>query len=55
MICDRRLVTKSYGKRMLQSLPPMKMTRSAAEAGCCELSHANDEIRAIHTTSAHMS
>jgi len=32
MICDRRLVSKSYGKRMLQSLPPMTMTRSAAEA-----------------------
>ena len=32
MICDPRLVAKSYGKRMLQSLPPMRMTRSAAEA-----------------------
>jgi ATP-dependent DNA helicase DinG len=32
MICDRRIVAKSYGKRMLQSLPPMPMTRSAAEA-----------------------
>jgi ATP-dependent DNA helicase DinG len=32
MICDRRLLAKSYGKRMLQSLPPMRMTRSAAEA-----------------------
>jgi ATP-dependent DNA helicase DinG len=32
MICDRRIVAKSYGKRMLASLPPMKMTRSAVEA-----------------------
>ncbi len=32
MICDPRLVSRSYGKRILQSLPPMKITRSAAEA-----------------------
>ena len=32
MICDRRLVSKGYGKRLLQSLPPMRMTRCAAEA-----------------------
>ena len=32
MICDPRLVTRSYGRRILQSLPPMRMTRSAAEA-----------------------
>jgi len=32
MICDRRIVARSYGKRMLQSLPPMRLTRSAAEA-----------------------
>ena len=31
MICDRRIVAKSYGKRMLQSLPPMKRTRSLEE------------------------
>jgi ATP-dependent DNA helicase DinG len=27
MICDQRLITKSYGKRIWQSLPPMKRTR----------------------------
>jgi ATP-dependent DNA helicase DinG len=32
MICDPRLLTRSYGKRILQSLPPMRLTRRAAEA-----------------------
>jgi ATP-dependent DNA helicase DinG len=32
MICDPRLVSRGYGRRMLQSLPPMRLTRSAAEA-----------------------
>ncbi|SDX64492.1 helicase C-terminal domain-containing protein, partial [Nitrosomonas halophila] len=32
MICDPRLVTKPYGKRIWQSLPPMKRTRDQAEA-----------------------
>jgi len=32
MLCDPRLLTRGYGKRILQSLPPMKLTRSAAEA-----------------------
>jgi ATP-dependent DNA helicase DinG len=27
MICDSRLITHSYGKRIWQSLPPMKRTR----------------------------
>lgn len=27
MICDQRLITKSYGKQIRQSLPPMKRTR----------------------------
>ncbi len=31
MICDPRLITKSYGKRIWQSLPPMKRTRDLAE------------------------
>ena len=31
MICDPRLLTKAYGKRIWQSLPPMKRTRSLAE------------------------
>jgi ATP-dependent DNA helicase DinG len=31
MICDPRLITRSYGKRILGSLPPMRRTRDAAE------------------------
>ena len=31
MICDPRLITKSYGKRVWQSLPPFKRTRLAAD------------------------
>lgn len=31
MICDPRLITQSYGKRIWQSLPPMKRTRDLAE------------------------
>ena len=32
MICDPRLITKQYGRRIWQSLPPMKRTRVEAEA-----------------------
>jgi ATP-dependent DNA helicase DinG len=32
MICDPRLITKQYGKRIWQSLPPMKRTRIETEA-----------------------
>jgi ATP-dependent DNA helicase DinG len=32
MICDPRLIGKPYGKRIWQSLPPMKRTRVEAEA-----------------------
>ncbi len=31
MLCDVRLVTKGYGRAFLQSLPPMKRTRSIKE------------------------
>ena len=31
MICDPRLITKSYGKRVWQSLPPFKRTRLQAD------------------------
>ncbi len=31
MICDPRLISKPYGKRIWQSLPPFKRTREAAE------------------------
>jgi ATP-dependent DNA helicase DinG len=45
MLCDPRLVTKPYGRRILQSLPPMALTRelsaverffAARPAGECE-------------------
>jgi len=32
MICDPRLISKSYGKRIWRSLPPMRRTRKEAEA-----------------------
>ncbi|MBI3069155.1 MAG: ATP-dependent DNA helicase, partial [Betaproteobacteria bacterium] len=32
VICDPRLLTRSYGRRILASLPPMKRTRELAEA-----------------------
>jgi len=32
MICDPRLISKAYGKRIWQSLPPMKRTRKEEEA-----------------------
>jgi ATP-dependent DNA helicase DinG len=31
MLCDPRLVSRAYGRRILQSLPPMKFTRSLAD------------------------
>jgi ATP-dependent DNA helicase DinG len=31
MICDPRMITKTYGKRIWQSLPPMKRTRELKE------------------------
>jgi len=31
MICDPRIITKSYGRRIWQSLPPMKRTRQLVE------------------------
>ncbi len=31
MICDPRVITKHYGKRIWRSLPPMRRTRDAAE------------------------
>ena len=32
MICDPRIISKPYGRRIWQSLPPMKRTRVEAEA-----------------------
>jgi ATP-dependent DNA helicase DinG len=30
-ICDPRLIAKSYGRKIIRSLPPMRLTREAAE------------------------
>jgi ATP-dependent DNA helicase DinG len=32
MVCDTRLISRGYGKRVVASLPPMKHTRDAQEA-----------------------
>jgi ATP-dependent DNA helicase DinG len=32
MLCDPRLISRGYGRRILQSLPPMRFTRIAADA-----------------------
>ena len=32
MICDPRLITKPYGRRIWQSLPPFRRTRELGEA-----------------------
>jgi ATP-dependent DNA helicase DinG len=32
MICDPRLISKPYGKRIWRSLPPMKRSRDVEEA-----------------------
>jgi len=32
MLCDPRLLTRGYGRRILASLPPMRRTRELAEA-----------------------
>ena len=31
MICDRRLFSKPYGRRIIPSLPPMRLTRELGE------------------------
>ena len=31
MICDPRLISKAYGRRIVKSLPPMKLTRELEE------------------------
>jgi len=45
MICDPRLITKHYGKRIWQSLPPMKRTRDEAVAVAF---FCRDESRPTH-------
>jgi ATP-dependent DNA helicase DinG len=48
MICDPRLITKSYGKKIWQSLPPMKRTRELAEV---EAFFATNEEAAVASDS----
>lgn len=31
MLCDPRLVSRPYGRRIIKSLPPMKLTRELGE------------------------
>ena len=45
MLCDPRLVSRPYGKRILESLPPMKRTRSLEEVREFFASSAADEAR----------
>ena len=45
MICDPRLVEKPYGKRIWQSLPPMKRTRDEAEAVAFFAESVDDSVR----------
>lgn len=46
MICDPRLISKPYGRRIWQSLPPFKRTRDAAVAKAF-FNESEDEERAI--------
>jgi len=45
MLCDPRLLSRPYGKRILESLPPMKRTRSLEEVREFFASSAADEAR----------
>ena len=42
MICDPRIITKPYGRRIWQSLPPFRRTRDAAVAKAFFTEHEND-------------
>ena len=44
MICDPRLVTKPYGRKIWQSLPPMRRTRNVDDV-CGFLEHPDREAR----------
>ena len=43
MLCDPRLVSKSYGRQILKSLPPMKLTRDLAEVEAFFAAHPQCE------------
>ncbi|HSI22711.1 MAG TPA: ATP-dependent DNA helicase [Methylophilaceae bacterium] len=44
MICDPRIVEKHYGKRIWQSLPPMKRTREVAEVEAFFASECSEPV-----------
>lgn len=50
MICDTRLISRGYGKRIVASLPPMKRTRNAEEAASFLRKPASVEPSAIPAT-----
>jgi ATP-dependent DNA helicase DinG len=50
MICDTRLISRGYGKRIVASLPPMKRTRNAEEAASFLRKPASGEPSAIPAT-----
>lgn len=50
MICDPRLATKAYGRRVVASLPPMRRTRNAAEAAAFFSTPATAESTASPAT-----
>ena len=56
MICDTRLVDKPYGRRIWQSLPPMRRSRSLDDAVAFfvdqRMAAAGDPIDPMHTPSA---
>lgn len=50
VICDPRIATKTYGRRVVASLPPMRRTRDAAEAIAFFNTPATAESTAIPAT-----
>ncbi|HWI15063.1 MAG TPA: ATP-dependent DNA helicase, partial [Burkholderiales bacterium] len=50
MICDPRLATKTYGRRVVVSLPPMRRTRNADEAVAFFSTPASAEPKPIPAT-----
>jgi ATP-dependent DNA helicase DinG len=50
MICDPRLYTKSYGRRILASLPPMRRSRSEDEAIAFFMARPADSATAMPAT-----
>ncbi|MBK1701232.1 ATP-dependent DNA helicase [Thiococcus pfennigii] len=44
VVCDPRLLTRSYGRRFLESLPPMARTRDAAEVAAFFVDAPGEEV-----------